>query len=113
METNNSSAIPLSQKHLDTPSSWEDKSQPNFDYHTAKQKYDKAMIEFAILKCDHDSEPSTVFTQQTLSELNTYLNKQSPTINQILFNILADLLTDLQAGITADLQLSGRTLQDA
>ena len=60
METNNSSTIPLSQKHLDTPLSWDDKSQPDWLSY-GQTKHDKAMIELAILNYDHDSEPHCIF----------------------------------------------------
>jgi len=72
METNNSSTIPHSQKHHDTPSSWDDKGQPNNDFHIAKQKYDKAMIELAILNCDYNSETQQHF-QITISFRNQYI----------------------------------------
>ena len=100
-----SSTIPLSQKHIPIPPRWEDKSQPNIDYNTAKQRI-RLEIRLEILKCGHDSEPTTVFTQQTLSELNPFLSKHSDSINHTLFVILDNLLEYLQQGITADLQLS-------
>jgi len=61
------------------------------DFHTAEQKYNKAMIEFAILNCDHDLEPYSIFKLQSLWKCNAYLNQQP----------LLYLLTDLQTDITA------------